>query len=39
MTEWMNSSGHRRNILLSDARDYGLGRVGNMWVLMMGRGC
>jgi uncharacterized protein YkwD len=39
MTEWMNSSGHRRNILLSDARDYGLGRVGNMWVLMLGRDC
>ncbi|MBU2992724.1 CAP domain-containing protein [Octadecabacter sp. B2R22] len=38
-TTWMNSSGHRRNILLRDAREFGIGRVGNMWVLMMGRGC
>lgn len=39
MTAWMNSSGHRRNILLADATEFGIGRVGTMWVLMMGRGC
>lgn len=39
MTAWMNSSGHRRNILLADAREFGIGRVDNMWVLVMGRGC
>ena len=39
ITEWMNSSGHRRNILLGDATEFGIGRVGNMWVLMLGRGC
>ncbi|MCF2904557.1 CAP domain-containing protein [Octadecabacter sp. CECT 8868] len=36
---WMNSPGHRRNILLADATEIGVGRVGTMWVLMMGRGC
>jgi len=39
MTSWMNSSGHRRNILLADATEHGLGRVGTMWVLVLGRGC
>lgn len=39
LSEWMNSTGHRRNILLRDAVHYGLGREGNMWVLMIGRGC
>lgn len=27
MEDWMNSAGHRRNILLSDARDIGIGRA------------
>lgn len=39
MEDWMNSAGHRRNILLSDARDIGIGRAGNIWVMMLGRGC
>ncbi|MGJ8609873.1 MAG: CAP domain-containing protein [Octadecabacter sp.] len=39
MSAWMNSAGHRRNILLGDAREFGIGRVGDIWVLMMGRGC
>jgi len=39
MDEWMASPGHRRNILLRDAVQFGLGREGNMWVLMLGRGC
>ncbi len=36
---WMGSDGHRRNILLSDATEFGIGRAGNVWVLVMGRGC
>lgn len=39
MTSWMNSPGHRRNILSPRATEYGIGRVGTMWVLMMGSGC
>lgn len=39
MEAWMNSSGHRRNILLRDARDYGIGLSGDTWVMLLGRGC
>lgn len=39
MEAWMQSSGHRRNILLPNAREFGIGRSGTMWVLMMGSGC
>lgn len=39
MDAWMQSSGHRRNLLLANASEYGVGRVGDMWVLMMGQGC
>jgi uncharacterized protein YkwD len=39
VTAWMNSSGHRRNILLREATEFGIGRVDNMWVLVLGRGC
>ena len=39
MTAWMNSPGHRRNILLSDAEEYGVGRFNNHWVMLLGRGC
>lgn len=39
LAEWMASPGHRRNILIRDAVQFGLGREGNMWVLMLGRGC
>jgi len=39
MTSWINSPGHRRNILLSDATEYGIGRSGTTWVMMFGRGC
>ena len=38
VAQWMTSSGHRRNILLDDATGFGIGRVGNIWVLMLGRG-
>ncbi|MEL6959517.1 MAG: CAP domain-containing protein [Pseudomonadota bacterium] len=36
---WVNSSGHRRNMLLSGATEYGLGRTDTHWVLMLGTGC
>jgi len=36
---WMMSQGHRRNILLEDVTQFGIGQVGTMWVLMLGRGC
>lgn len=39
MTAWVNSPGHLRNILKPDVREYGIGREGNMWVMMLGRGC
>ena len=39
VTAWMNSAGHRRNILTPDATEFGVGRVGNTWVVMFGRGC
>ena len=39
VTAWMNSSGYRRNILLREATEFGIGRVDNMWVLVLGRGC
>lgn len=39
MTAWMNSPPHRRNIMLSDTAEFGIGRVGDMWVMMFGRGC
>ncbi|SLN22763.1 CAP domain-containing protein [Pseudooctadecabacter jejudonensis] len=39
MEAWMTSSGHRRNILLSDVTEFGIGRTANNWVLVLGRGC
>ncbi|WP_281983906.1 CAP domain-containing protein [Thalassorhabdomicrobium marinisediminis] len=39
MAEWMASAGHRRNILLPAATEFGFGRSGTYWVLMLGRGC
>ena len=38
--QWMGSSSHRRNILNTSAREFGVARVGdNYWVLVMARGC
>jgi uncharacterized protein YkwD len=31
MTGWMNSSGHKANILASGTTDVGFGRAGNTW--------
>ena len=36
---WMNSSGHRRNILHNGITQYGVGRVGDIWVMVVGRPC
>jgi uncharacterized protein YkwD len=43
MTGWMNSSGHRQNMLLPRAREVGMavaqGADGPVWVLVIGRSC
>ncbi len=36
---WMNSPGHRRNMLDRQAVEYGLGRSGNTWVLVLAQPC
>jgi uncharacterized protein YkwD len=36
MEGWMGSPGHRDNILDPRAEDFGLGRVDDTWVLMLG---
>jgi len=36
---WMNSAGHRRNMLRRSATAYGLGESGGKWVLLLGDGC
>ena len=37
MDGWMNSSGHRANILSTSARELGAARVGNYWTQNFGR--
>ncbi|WP_375280409.1 CAP domain-containing protein [Pseudooctadecabacter sp.] len=39
VTAWMNSPGHRRNLLASNVTEFGIGRTDNNWVLVMGAGC
>lgn len=34
---WMNSTGHRDNILLPDVTDMGLGKSGTIWTQIFGR--
>lgn len=34
---WMNSQGHRENILREDITEMGLGREGNIWTQIFGR--
>lgn len=36
---WMASPGHRANIRRAGAEDYGLARVADVWVMMVGDGC
>ena len=37
MTGWMNSPGHRANILSTSFSEVGLARVGNYWTQNFGR--
>ncbi|RYG90666.1 CAP domain-containing protein [Loktanella sp. IMCC34160] len=39
LADWMASTGHRRNNLRSNVDEYGLARVGETWVLVLGRRC
>ncbi|MCR9113638.1 MAG: CAP domain-containing protein [Rhodobacteraceae bacterium] len=41
LADWANSTGHRRNMLAPEAREFGLVRgPGNLWVMVLGRpGC
>lgn len=36
---WRDSPGHRANLLRPVYTDYGLGRVGNTWVMTLSSGC
>lgn len=36
---WMNSSGHRANILNAQVTQYGFARAGSVWVLVLARPC
>jgi uncharacterized protein YkwD len=36
---WKNSPGHRRNMLVESFMQYGLGRSGNVWVLVFSASC
>jgi uncharacterized protein YkwD len=36
---WQNSRGHRKNLLGASYTEYGLGRVGNTWVMKLSSGC
>ena len=37
MTDWMNSSGHRANILSVNYTEFGCARVGNYWTQVFGK--
>ena len=39
MAAWMGSRDHRANMLSPNAREYGLGRAGDIWVLVLGSPC
>ena len=36
---WMNSPGHRKNNLSHRAQEYGIGKAGKVWVLVLAAGC
>lgn len=38
-TAWMNSGGHRRNMLNPRMASYGIGQAGDYWVLMLYTPC
>jgi uncharacterized protein YkwD len=37
IAQWVGSSGHRQNMLLTDVRKYGLASSGGYWCLVLGR--
>ncbi len=37
MTDWMNSAGHRANILSTSYTEFGCARVGNYWTQVFGK--
>lgn len=39
MKAWMNSEGHRNNMLSGQGDFYGIGIAGNIWVMVFARGC
>lgn len=39
MEAWRDSAGHRRNMLGARYRNYGLGRSGETWVLLLAASC
>ncbi|MCU4652605.1 CAP domain-containing protein [Roseibacterium sp. SDUM158016] len=39
VAEWMNSPGHRANILNAQVTQYGFARAGSVWVLVLARPC
>lgn len=39
MRSWMNSQGHRNNILSGKGDFYGIGIAGDIWVMVFARGC
>lgn len=38
-SRWMNSPGHFKNNMNPKVTEYGLGRSGNYWVLVLGKPC
>jgi len=39
MRAWMNSPGHRENILKARSQHYGIGVSGDIWVALFAAGC
>jgi uncharacterized protein YkwD len=39
LVAWQNSAGHRRNMLVRNYTQYGLGRAGDLWVLKLAASC
>ena len=39
MDAWMNSKGHRANNLSTRAKEYGIGKSGRVWVLVLATKC
>lgn len=39
LAAWKNSPGHRRNMLVGSYTQYGLGRTGDIWVLVFSASC